>query len=100
MPIDQQDVEDEAVKEGTDDDLVDEMDKEDKDIRDDPVRQQHFNYTEYSCLVNGHPEIFLNNEGNQVAIFIFCKTVTIRCKCIHTYNFFDLIKKIEFRYMF
>ena len=93
MPIDQPDVEDEAVKEGTDDDLEDEMDKEEKDIQDDPVRRQHFNYTEYSCLVNGHPEIFLNSEGNQVANLMFWKTVMTRCKCIHTYNFFDQMKK-------
>ena len=69
MPIDQPDVEDEAVKERTDDDLEDEMDKEERDIQDDPVRRQHFNYTEYSCLVNGHPEIFLNSKGNQVTHF-------------------------------
>ena len=73
MPINNPDVEDEAVKEGIDDDLEDEMDKEEKEIQDDPVRRPHFNYTEYSCLVNGHPEIFLNNEGNQVDNFIFWK---------------------------
>ena len=63
-------MEDEAVKEQTDNDLEDEMDKEEKDIQDDLVRWQHFNYTEYSCLVNGHPEIFLNSEGNQVTHFL------------------------------
>ena len=85
MPIDHPDVEDEAVREGTDDNLEDEMDKEEKDIQDDPVRRQHFNYTEYSCLVNGHPEIFLNNEGNQVDNFIFWKkTFMSRYKYIHT----------------
>ena len=93
MPIDQSDVEDEAVKERTDEDLEDEMDKEEQDIQDDPVRRQHFNYTEYSCLVNGHPEIFLNSEGNQVTNYIFWKTFMTRCKCIRTYNFSDQMKK-------
>ena len=31
------------------------------------MRRQHFNYNEYSALVNGHPDIFLDSEGNQVA---------------------------------
>ena len=31
------------------------------------MRRQHFDYSENSVLVNGHPEIFLNDDGNQVA---------------------------------
>ena len=43
------------------------MEQEEEDIQDDPVRRQHFNYNEYSTLVNGHPDIFLDSEGKQVA---------------------------------
>ena len=34
---------------------------------DDPVRKNHFNYNANSVLVNGHPEIMLDDNGNQVA---------------------------------
>ena len=67
---DMQEVEDMAMGESDDDD-EDAMDiaveQEEEDIQNDPVRRQHFNYNEYSTLVNGHPDIFLNDEGNQVA---------------------------------
>ena len=43
------------------------MEQEEEDIQNDPVRRQHFDYNEYSTLVNGHPDIFLDSEGNQVA---------------------------------
>ena len=68
MPIDKDrpSVEDEALKGDDDDDLEDELDREEQDIQDDTICQNHFNYSEYSCLVNGHPEIFLDSEGNQV----------------------------------
>merc|ERR1712020_73493 len=63
-------VEDMAVGE-PDDEGEDEMEiaveQEEEDIQNDPVRRQHFNYNEYSALVNGHPDIFLDSEGNQVA---------------------------------
>ena len=65
-------VEDEAVKDSDGDDegedeIEQAMEQEEEDIENDPVRRQHFNYNEYSTLVNGHPEIFLDNEGNQAA---------------------------------
>ena len=60
-PCDQVLLEDAALKGG--------VEREEQDIEDDPIRRHHFNYTEYSCLVNGHPEIFLDNEGNQVHNF-------------------------------
>ncbi len=53
--------------EDEEDDLETELAKEEEDIQNDPVRRQHFNYCENSWLVNSHPEIFLNNDGNQVA---------------------------------
>ena len=63
-------VEDMALGE-PDDEGEDEMEiaveQEEEDIENDPVRRQHFNYNEYSALVNGHPDIFLDSEGNQVA---------------------------------
>ena len=63
-------VEDMALGE-PDDEGEDEMEiaveQEEEDIQNDPVRRQHFNYNEYSALVNGHPDIFLDSEGNQVA---------------------------------
>ena len=43
------------------------MEQEEEDIQNDPVRRQHFDYNEYSTLVNGHPDIFLDSEGNQIA---------------------------------
>ena len=49
------------------DELDMELERDREDIQDDPVRRQHFNYSENSVLVNGHPEIFLNEDGNQVA---------------------------------
>ena len=63
-------VEDQAVRDSDDegeDEMEIAMEKEEEDIENDPVRRQHFNYNEYSTLVNGHPEIFLDNEGNQAA---------------------------------
>ena len=44
-------------------DLEDQLEKEQEDIESDPVRRQHFNYTENSIIVNGHPEIFLNDRS-------------------------------------
>ena len=62
-------VEDQAV--GDSDEGEDEMEiaveEEEADIQNDPVRRQHFHYNEYSTLVNGHPDVFLDSEGNQVA---------------------------------
>merc|ERR1719295_2423597 len=64
-------VEDQAVRDSDADEGDDEMEiaveQEEEDIQDDPVRRQHFDYNEYSALVNGHPDIFLDSEGNQVA---------------------------------
>ena len=63
-------VEDQAVAEDDDegeDELEIAVQQEEEDIQNDPVRRQHFNYNEYSALVNGHPDIFLDSEGNQVA---------------------------------
>ena len=65
-------LEDEAVRESEEedeegeDDMEAALEAEEEDIQDDPVRRQHFNYSEYSTLVNGHPEIFLDNNGNQI----------------------------------
>ena len=58
---------DEVVESGDMDELEQEMAIDEDDIRNDPVRRQHFNYSANSVLVNGHPEIMLNNEGKQVA---------------------------------
>ena len=65
-------VADEAVRDSDEeeegeDDMEEALDAEEEDIQNDPVRRQHFKYCEYSALVNGHPEIFLNSEGEQVA---------------------------------
>ena len=64
-------VEDQAVGDSDADESGDEMEiaveQEEEDIQADPVRRQHFDYNEYSALVNGHPDIFLDSEGNQVA---------------------------------
>ena len=49
------------------DDLEEVLEREEEDIQNDPVRRQHFKYNEYSALVNGHPTIFLDENGNQVA---------------------------------
>ena len=67
-------VEDEAIKDSDEEeeDLLEmAVEQEEQDIQDDPVRRQHFNYSEYSALVNGHPEIFLDNDGNQRANLTF-----------------------------
>ena len=67
-------VDDEAVKasdEEGEDELEIAVEKEEEDIQNDPVRRQHFNYSEYSALVNGHPEIFLDRDGNQRADLTF-----------------------------
>ena len=66
------DVEDKAMgdpddNEAGEDEMEIAVEQELEDIESDPVRRQHFNYNEYSTLVNGHPDIFLNSEGNQVA---------------------------------
>ena len=53
-------------EEDSDRDINFELDQKEKDIRNDPMRANHFNYSEFSCLVNGSPEIFLDNDGNQV----------------------------------
>ena len=67
-------VEDEAVND-SDEECEDEMEiaveQEEQDIENDPVRRQHFNYNEYSALVNGHPELFLDSDGNQVTSLDF-----------------------------
>ena len=67
---DMAEVEDQAVRDADDDgedELEIAMEEEEEDIQNDPVRRQHFNYNEYSTLVNGHPDIFLDSEGNQMA---------------------------------
>ena len=67
-------VEDEAVKDSDEegeDELEIAVEQEEEDIQNDPVRRQHFNYSEYSALVNGHPEIFLDSDGNQRANLTF-----------------------------
>ena len=66
---DEVEVEDQAVRDSDDgeDEMEIAMEQEEEDIENDPVRRQHFNYNEYSTLVNGHPEIFLDGDGNQVA---------------------------------
>ena len=51
-------------EEDFDRDINFELDQEEEDIRNDPVRANHFNYSEFSCLVNGSPEIFLDNDGS------------------------------------
>ena len=65
---------DEAVKDSDEedndigeDDMEEALEAEEEDIQNDPVRRQHFNYSEYSTLVNGAPEIFLDEEGKQIA---------------------------------
>ena len=58
---------DEVLMEEELEDLEDELAKDEEDIQNDPVRRQHFNYSANSVLVNGHPEIMLDKEGNQVA---------------------------------
>ena len=65
----QGDVVDEAVDEDEEEieDLEGVIDQEEEDIVSDPVRRQHFKYNEYSTLVNGHPEIFLDDDGKRVA---------------------------------
>lgn len=66
---DQTEVEDKAVQDSDEgaDEVEIAMEQEEEDIENDPVRRQHFDYNEYSTLVNGHPDIFLDSEGNQVA---------------------------------
>ena len=54
-------------EEDGDKDINFELDREEEEIQDDPVRRNHFNYSEFSCLVNGSPEIFLDDDGNQAA---------------------------------
>ena len=71
---DAMEVEDEAVKDSEEegeDALEIAVEQEEQDIENDPVRRQHFNYSEYSTLVNGHPEIFLDKDGNQRANLTF-----------------------------
>ena len=53
-------------EEDSDRDINFELDQKEKDIRNDPMRANHFNYSEFSCLVNGSPGIFLDNVGHQV----------------------------------
>ena len=65
-------VEDQAAGDSdADEEGEDEMEiavaQEEEDIQNDPVRRHHFNYNEFSALVNGHPDIFLDSEGNQMA---------------------------------
>ena len=70
MPVNDEDapVPDEVPQEEDGDrDINFELDREEEEIRDDPVRRNHFNYSEFSCLVNGSPEIFLDDDGNQAA---------------------------------
>merc|ERR1712143_85638 len=43
------------------------LDGEEEDIQNDPVRREHFSYNEYSAIVNGAPEIFLDAEGSEIA---------------------------------
>ena len=68
---------DEAVDEEdeSDEDLEVVLEREEEDIQNDPVRRQHFKYNEYSALVNGHPTIFLDENGNQVFLLLFLCTV-------------------------
>ena len=77
MPVDKVLIEDEALKEVVDDDIDNELERDAQDIQDDTIRRHHFNYTEYSCLVNGHPEIFLDGEGNQVNNFTVCSLILL-----------------------
>ena len=70
LPVNAEDapVPDEVPQEEDGDrDINFELDREEEEIRDDPVRRNHFNYSEFSCLVNGSPEIFLDDDGNQAA---------------------------------
>ena len=53
--------------EGGEDDVELAMQQEEEDIQSDPVRRQHFKYNDYSTLVNSHPSMFLDENGNQVA---------------------------------
>ena len=62
-----QELNDEVLEGENEDDLKEEIDREEQDLRNDPVRRQHFNYSENSVLVNGHPEVMLDGDGNQVA---------------------------------
>ena len=66
---DMAEVEDHAVS-GSDGDGESEMEiamrEEQEDIQNDPVRRQHFDYNEFSTLVNAHPDMFLDSEGNEV----------------------------------
>jgi hypothetical protein len=75
LPIkeNQKEIQDEMIEEDKEEDLEAELNKDEEDIKNDPVRRQHFNYSENSCLVNGHPEIFLDNDGNQVANLNFAQ---------------------------
>ena len=47
-------------------DLEIELEKEQEDIQNDPIRRQHFDYARFSCAVNAQPEMFLNEDGNQI----------------------------------
>ena len=58
---------DEVLEGDNKDDLEEELAKEEEDLKNDPVRRQHFNYNANSVLINGHPEIMLDGDGNQVA---------------------------------
>ena len=58
---------DEVLEGGNNEDLEEELAKEEEDLKNDPVRKQHFNYSANSVLVNGHPEIMLDGDGNQIA---------------------------------
>ena len=66
---DMAEVEDHAVS-GSNGDGESEMEiamrEEQEDIQNDPVRRQHFDYNEFSTLVNAHPDMFLDSEGNEV----------------------------------
>jgi hypothetical protein len=63
----QDELNDEAIDGENNEDLEEELAREEEDLKNDPVRRQHFNYNANSVLVNGHPEIMLDAEGNQVA---------------------------------
>ena len=64
---DQSELSDEVLGGENPDDIEDELAKDEADMENDPVRRQHFNYSQNSVLVNGYPEIMLDDEGNQVA---------------------------------
>ena len=71
MEVEDQAVQESEAEEEGEDAVENALQEEEKDILDDPVRRNHFDYAEFSTLVNGHPDICLDNNGNQVANLTF-----------------------------